>query len=217
MRALDPLDPRRGVLEGADDDGVLPGAQPGRDAHLAVDERAGLEQVVGQQRGGRLRLARLLDGRGDTAVQVEAAGPPEPAADRLADQRVLDAEAAGAVLHEQAGGDRGVGGVEQVVAVEPGGVHEDGQGGGLAGDGGEVEHLHHARVEAIEAQADHGPDRLRQLAAGRPVGMADQLGEEERVAAGGRLQLRRLRLVAPVQAQQLGDRRGRQGADGRGG
>ena len=33
-------------------DGVLAGAQAGRHAHLAVDERAGLEQVVGQQRPG---------------------------------------------------------------------------------------------------------------------------------------------------------------------
>ena len=104
---------------------------------------------------------------GDAAVQVEPPGPPEARADRLADQGVRHGQAPGAVLDEQPGGDGGVGGVEQVVAVEAARGDEDRQRGRLPGDGGQVEHLHDDRVEAVEAQADHRPDRLGQLAAER--------------------------------------------------
>ena len=184
------------VLVGADVDRATAGAQPGGDAGVAVDERAGLEQVVGEHGGGRLAVARLLDGRGHPAVQVEAPGAPEAGPDRLADQGVGHVEPAGAVLDEQPGGDGGVGGVEQVVAVEPAGVDEHRQRGRAAGDGGEVEDLHDTRIEAIEAQADHRPDRLRQLVADVALGVADQLGQEERVAAGGGVQLGGLGIVA---------------------
>ena len=169
--------------------------------------------MVGEHGGGRLAIARLLDGRRHAPVQIEAPGAPEAGPDGLADQGVGHVEPAGAVLDEQSGGDGDVGGVEQVVAVEAAGVDEDRQGGGVAGDGGEVEDLDDAGVEAIEAQADHRPDRLRQLVADVALGVADQLGQEERVAAGGGVQLGGLGLVVAGEAQQLGDGVGGEGID----
>ena len=70
-------------------------------------------------------------------------------------------------------------------------------------------------IEAVEAQADHRPDRLRQVAADGAVGVADQLGEEEGVAAGGGAQLGRAgRRRARSSAAARRPRRGPQAADG---
>ena len=49
----------------------------------------------------------------------------------------------------------------RLVAVEPARGDEHRQRRRLAGDGGEVEHLRDDRVEAVEPQPDHRPDRLR--------------------------------------------------------
>ena len=169
--------------------------------------------MVGEQGGGRLAVVRLLDGRRHPPVQIESSGAPEAGADRLADQGVGHVEPPGAVLDEQSGGDGDVGGVEQVVAAEAAGVDEDRQGGGVAGDGGEVQDLDDAWVEAIEAQADHRPDRLGELVADVALGVADQLGQEERVAAGGGVQLGGLGSVVAGEPQQLGDGVGGEGID----
>ena len=93
------------------------------------------------------------------------------------------------------------------IALQSAGRPEDGQRGRRPGDGDQVEDPADDRVEAVEAQADHGPDRLRQIAADGAVGVADQLGDEEGVAAGGGTQLGRPRRVAPADPQQLGDAR----------
>ena len=60
-------------------------------------------------------------------MQVEAAGTAQTSADRLGDERVGHDQTPGTVFDEQAGRDRGVRGVEEVVAVEPAGVDEDRQ------------------------------------------------------------------------------------------
>ena len=209
----DALDPGGGVLERPDVDGVPAGAQTGRHPDVAVDERAGLEEVVGEHGGGRHRVARVLDGLGDAPMQVESAGAAEPGADRLADERVGHPEPSGAVLDEEPGGHGRVRRVQELVAVEPGRVDEDRQGRRVARHGGDVEDLHDMGVEAVEAQPDHRPDRLGQLVADGAVGVADQLGEEERVAAGRRLEVGGGGHVAVVHPQQLHDRRRPEGAD----
>ena len=79
------------------------------------------------------------------------------------------------------------------IALQSAGRAEHGQRGRRPGDGGQVEDLADDGIEAVEAQADHRPDRLRQVAADGAVGVADQLGEEEGVAAGGGTQLGRAR------------------------
>ena len=118
---VDALDPRRGVLVGADVERAPSRRQPGADPHVAFDQRSGLQQVVGEHRRGRSRLARQLDRRGDAAVQVEPAGPPDARPDRLTDQGVRHGQAAGAVLDQQPGGDGGVRGVEELIALQPAG------------------------------------------------------------------------------------------------
>ena len=93
-------------------------------------------------------------------MEVEAAGPAQPLADRLTDQRVGHPQAAGAVLDQQAGGHGMVGGVEQAVTVEAAGRDEHRERRGrLAGDGGQVEDLRDDRIEAIEphGRASPGP------------------------------------------------------------
>ena len=129
---VDACHPLGRVLVRAELDGSPSGPQAGGDPGLAVDQRPGLEEVVGEHGGRRRGVARLLDGGGDPPVQIEAAGAPETGADRLADQRVRHVQPAGTVLGQQPGGHGGVGGVEQVVAAEPAGVDQDRQRGGRA-------------------------------------------------------------------------------------
>ncbi len=138
-------------------------------------------------------------------MQVEVPGPAEPFAHRLTDQRVGHAQAAGAVLDQQSGGDGVVGGVEQAVTVEAAGGDEHRQRGRLTGDGGQVEDLRDDGIEAVEPDTEHRPHRFRQIITERALGVLDQLGEEEGVAAGRGVELVGVLCVATVQRQQFAD------------
>ncbi len=186
--------PPRGVLVGGDVEGMTPSGERGGDPLGAVGQGARLDEVVGEGARRRLRLARLLEGVGEAAVQVEAAGTAQAGDHGLADQGVRHGEPARSVLHQESRREGGVDGVEQAISVESARPLEDGQRGRGAGDRGEVEHMGHGPVEPIETHTHHRPDGFGELATERcPVAVADELGEEEGVAAS-----RRVELTAPA-------------------
>ena len=113
----------------------------------------------------------------------------EPGKHRLTDQRVGKREPAGAVVVQQAGGDGRIGGIEEAVGVEVGSVGENGQRGHRFGDSCDSDDVGDGPVETVEAGTDHRRSPTREFVVGTVVGMGDQLGDEERVSAGGGVQL----------------------------
>ena len=138
-------------------------------------------------------------------MKVESPCPPEPLVDHLTDQRVRHRQAPRAVLHQQTRRDRVVGRVEQAIPIEPTGGDEHRQRGCLPGDGGQVQDLHHDWIEPIEADTEHVANRVGKIRARLAVGIADQLGQEERVAAGGGAQLGSADRFMTVQLEQRTD------------
>ena len=184
---------------------MLSGSQPGRDAAVPIDQSAGRHQMVGVTGRRGIGLAVLLQRLAEPAMEIEPARPTEPLVDHLPDQRVWHCQATSAVLDEEPRRDRMVGGIEQAIPVEPAGGNKDRERRCLTGDGGEVEHLHHDRVEPIEAHAEHVANRVREVGAGLASGVPDQFGEEEGIAAGGSPQLGGPDGFLPVQLEQRAD------------
>jgi hypothetical protein len=108
----------------------------------------------------------------------------------------------------------------QAISVQPTRLLEHRQRRRRTSDRGEAQHLGDRPVEPIEAGPDHRQDRLGKLVVeGRAAAVADQLGEEERVPGGRRVELEgQTRVLAPgleqvadvARAETVGDDPGEQ-------
>ena len=173
-----------------------------RPRRLRVGAAAGGRQrVVGRVRGGRLpaRLERLLQHGCDGRVQPRAQRGRQLAVDRVAHDRVGEAEAAGRVgpRLDEPPGERGLQRLRDVLAAEPADARDPRDRERAADDAGDREHLARGGLERLEPAPDDLADALRDerghlrtVAAQRAAlgEQPDQLAQEERVAGGALVQ-----------------------------
>jgi hypothetical protein len=184
------------LLVGEQGRGPVPRANEVVDRRRDVAERRGQREVVGDLREVRIEVVavEVLEDGADPAVEVEALGGREVLVERLADQLVDEPVLTwdGGVLRDDARVAGLVEHLEQPGDLEPARPLEHAQVEVAADDGGQAERLDGVRAEVGHAPAQEGADLLRdpRVAVPEPVwaDQANDLAEEERIAAGERVQ-----------------------------
>ncbi len=177
-----------GVLVGELRHAVARGAERDVDRGRRVAARRGREPV-GRELAEARRVVPVerLERVGDRAVQPHAPGEAQLLVDRLADERVGEAVAAGprAVLADELRCGRLLDGLEDVDARERVEALEQGEVEVAPDDGGGLQRAVRAVAQARQAAAEHLAHALRDpRARARLAEVADDLLEEERVARG---------------------------------
>ncbi len=164
--------------------------------------------VASSLRRRRVVPVERLERVGDRAVQPHPPGEAQLLVDRLADERVGEAVAAGprAVLADELRGGRLLDGLEDVDARERVEALEQGEVEVAPDDGGGLQRAVRAVAQARQAAAEDLAHALRDpRARARLAEVAHDLLEEERVARGLLVQRRRELVGAEPAAHELRD------------
>ncbi len=167
-----------GVLVGQPRHGGARGAR--RVVHNLRGRAAREPEVVGEL---GVVAARALQRLADAPVQQRAASARELGVDRLAHERVGEDGAAG-LLADEVRGERGVERLDERLARQPARRREHVEAQLAAGDRGEPEDVAGRLAEPLEPAREHLAHALRHAGRPRLPDLAQDLLDEERVAAG---------------------------------